>query len=530
MVSAKLREVMRIMRRRNPNIPRVMASVCWEIFFMRIYLDFPKIIKYSLCYEGLSPGIVFSGHLFEFFMNILNTIICGKKNLTLLRFISGNETRLVIITLVLIVGIEIADISISKIYLFNREEFPVGFALTAIAYVVGQYVILKYVSKVTNNIRKFGKLHFAMIHKITKIVQYVLVAILLCIILQMYVSSYYSTRLLVTSIWVSYVLAISLLVVLVLRFFYWFRSNRNSVVLLYGLSSVSIAAAAAISLLLSTLLLIGQPVDTYQIIGNESPSIPDNLVPLQYAYFVVSILSFIITWGATALMLRHHSVRFGIIKYWIIVSIPLLYFLMQFLPFFVYIFSSYSLANPALFSTIYTVVFSASKPGGGLLFAVAFWSLAKRISDKQLRSYMIIAGCGLALIFGSEQAVTLATRTYPPFGLATTSFFGLASYLVLIGIYSSALSVAEDSKLRRSIKTFALKESRLLDSIGTAQMEQEIQKRVLSVTRKTQELMTEETGIQSSLSEDDMRNYLEQVIREVKTQKTTTRKTNDGKP
>jgi hypothetical protein len=65
---------------------------------------------------------------------------------------------------------------------------------------------------------------------------------------------------------------------------------------------------------------------------------------------------------------------------------------------------------------------------------------------------------------------------------------------------------------RESIRHIALREPKLLDSIGIAQMEQEIQKRLLAATRKTQELMTEETGIQSSLSEDDMKLYLQQVI------------------
>ena len=64
-----------------------------------------------------------------------------------------------------------------------------------------------------------------------------------------------------------------------------------------------------------------------------------------------------------------------------------------------------------------------------------------------------------------------ALTSYPPFGLIMISFFGLASYLLLIGIYSSAISVAEDSNLRRSIRSFAMKESRLLDSIGMAQVE-----------------------------------------------------------
>ena len=45
---------------------------------------------------------------------------------------------------------------------------------------------------------------------------------------------------------------------------------------------------------------------------------------------------------------------------------------------------------------------------------------------------------------------------------------------MLIGNYSSAVSVSEDSKLRNLIRNFTVKESRLLDSIGTAQMEREI--------------------------------------------------------
>ena len=47
-------------------------------------------------------------------------------------------------------------------------------------------------------------------------------------------------------------------------------------------------------------------------------------------------------------------------------------------------------------------------------------------------------------------------------------------------------------------------------------MEQEIQKKVITFTKRIQDNMTEETGIQSSLTDEDMKEYLEQVIREVK--------------
>ncbi len=55
-------------------------------------------------------------------------------------------------------------------------------------------------------------------------------------------------------------------------------------------------------------------------------------------------------------------------------------------------------------------------------------------------------------------------------------------------------------------------------------MEQEIENRVLSFTKQNQDMLTEETGIQSSLSEEDMKQYLEQVISEVKMQRTSDKK------
>ena len=100
--------------------------------------------------------------------------------------------------------------------------------------------------------------------------------------------------------------------------------------------------------------------------------------------------------------------------------------------------------------------------------------------------------------------------------MATISFVGLSSYLLFVGIYASAVSVAEDSNLRRSIKKLAVKESKLLDSIGAAEMEQEIQKRVIVLTKETARTMSEQTGIESSLSEEEAKEYLHEVLTELK--------------
>ncbi len=444
----------------------------------------------------------------------------------LLSLISRNETVFLLILLFVIVGTEITDISINKIYLFiNSTEFPLEwnilvFISVAIVYIFGQYVILKYVRKAGKDFRSIEKSRFSIIHKIARVIQYALIAVLLVVSLQMIISSYYSIRLLITSIWISYAFAIFILVFLAIRFFHWFKFNRNVVVLFYGLSTTFIALDAGISLVLTTSLLIGQPIDVRQVVGSVSAFVPYNILPLQYALVVTSILSFIVTWIATVLMLRHHSQRLGAIKYWIIVSIPLVYFITQFQPVFLYVFTYYSLTGSVSFGIIYTIIFSASKPAGGLLFAAAFWSMARRIRTRQLRDYMIISAYGLALIFGSQQAIIIANKPYPPFGLATVSFLGLSSYLILVGIYSSAISVSEDSELRKSIRRYAIEESRLLDSIGMAQMEREIEKKVLAFTKRNQDKMAEETGIQSSLSEIETKQYLEGVLQEMRKQKT----------
>jgi hypothetical protein len=94
---------------------------------------------------------------------------------------------------------------------------------------------------------------------------------------------------------------------------------------------------------------------------------------------------------------------------------------------------------------------------------------------------------------------------------------GLASYLIYVGIYSSALSVANDVELRKTIRKSVEQQSELLDNIGTAEMERQLQNRVLSLTRDKPSQLTEETGIESSFrDEDELRNYIQKVIEEVK--------------
>ena len=71
----------------------------------------------------------------------------------------------------------------------------------------------------------------------------------------------------------------------------------------------------------------------------------------------------------------------------------------------------------------------------------------------------------------------------------------------MVGIYSSALSVAQDSNLRKTIRQYTLNEAKLSDNIGTAVMENELQRRVMKITKQHRDVLTEQTGIESTFSD-----------------------------
>ena len=275
------------------------------------------------------------------------------------------------------------------------------------------------------------------------IVQSILTAILIFVIVQMIVSSRYNVVLLVASTTMSYTLAIIVMVMLTQRFLLWFKSNRNFVVLSYGLSSAMISINSALTFILVSHILLDKPAEVTQsyIASNPPFFIAGSAMTMLYsAYVITSILSFVAIWIATALLLRHYSKRLGTIKYWIMLSIPLIYFLSQFLSLFLNIFILLFRPNPIFFGIFFTLIFSMSKPVGGILFGLAFLTIARSIRhDNIVRDYMIISAYGIILLFVSNEAIVLVDAPYPPFGLSTISFMGLSSYLILLGIYSSAI-------------------------------------------------------------------------------------------
>ena len=80
-------------------------------------------------------------------------------------------------------------------------------------------------------------------------------------------------------------------------------------------------------------------------------------------------------------------------------------------------------------------------------------------------------------------------------------------------------SESEDTSLRRSINTLARKESTLLGVGAAAEIQKEIQNRVMVAIRASATSLEEQSGVKPSLTDTEIRNHLEMVVQELRNAK-----------
>src|SRR5215212_3231754 len=175
--------------------------------------------------------------------------------------LTGYNSRKFLVIISIVVSFLIMDISLSNISDIVSVSTSWGFAAfiaVAIVYAVGQYLILDFVKKKSKRIRMKSP-HFNKLSTIMKIIQYVLTAIIVFIILQIFVNSYYYTSMLSLNSSISYATASIIMMILALKFFSWYRSNKNFILLLYGVSSIITSISIVSSLVFFTVILLDTP-------------------------------------------------------------------------------------------------------------------------------------------------------------------------------------------------------------------------------------------------------------------------------
>lgn len=429
------------------------------------------------------------------------------------------QAKTIFVTVCVIVASILIDTSVVKtsVYtggLHGSTADIVLFTVISLIYAMAQYLIVR----VTIERERFRTRTMILIHKSVIILQYVLIIILIITIVQMILTSSYSSIILKIVTWINYSMSIVFLGLLAKKFFSWYSTRRNLILITYAIAMLFLCMDSIMSIIdISYGLTIGASalisITKSGVAMISAPSLLSSTV--NSAYFIISLLAFTSIWFATVLLLKHYSNKIGKAKYWILVSIPLAYFLTQFQTILLYLFTPIRVTDPIIFGITYTLIFSASKPIGGILFGISFWIVSRGLNNPQVKKYMIISGYGLLLLFTASQHQVLLQYPYPPFGLPTICYVGLASYLVLVGVYSAALSVARDSELRKEFYKTARSQLDLLKTIGVTEMEKQLIKTYKSVDKRTRSLDN------NRFEKDDMRDALHGLVDEMDKEQVT---------
>jgi hypothetical protein len=444
--------------------------------------------------------------------------------------IIGDKKLLILVSILVVTFMVDSQIGYIADFIPERLATNEGIALfigIAVVFAIGGILTLEYVKTKTKEGRARA-LHLHATHIGVTIAQYVLIAIIAFVIAQILVTTQYNTVMIAAALSISYGLWIIMLALLSLAFISWLRSSRSSVtvskrnvmVLILALSMIAYVVNGVTGL--ANYLLMLQEQQKEVVTSADVAFFPEfdpesQQQQINAVYQIAGAIAYVLTWIGTVMLLRPYIHRIGKIKFYAIMGSAMVYYLINFPLFVLGYFTPTGESDAEVMNNI--LIFGIAAVLSGIIFGAAFLSIARTLQKgSALRDYMIIAAYGMLLFYvaGSAAATQAA---YPPFGLASVSFTGLSCYLIYTGLYSSAISVSQDGNLRQSIRRSAVKEVKFLESMGSAQMEKELQTRVLTIAKKNSDIMTEETGVQPSLSEDDMKQYLEEVIKEIRVKK-----------
>jgi hypothetical protein len=324
----------------------------------------------------------------------------------------------------------------------------------------------------------------------------------------------------------------------------WFRMRKTLILLLFGIASCLIMFSLAITLvyfqskLIDKVLSIDESAylsfsstisftnntDTFDLKNNfNTPNIPESKPddasnsPYLWVYHLKDIKNFSIDiyftliWIATSLLLLHNVKRIGFFKYWLIVSIAILYYLFAILPItdtFVQIFLNDDFRIAILLDTYSTPVF-------GLFASIGLWSVARSIRiHHDVKNFMTISAIGFFLFFLTGEAAVFQT-SFPPFGMINISLFFVSSYLLITGLSITALSISKDSELRKYIRNSTINTIKLLENMSDAEMEKEINNKVIQVLQRSEFINSQyPSSVSSSMSSTEIKKYIEELLKE----------------
>jgi hypothetical protein len=449
----------------------------------------------------------------------------GSKtsNSGILRRINYSDRKLFVVFFVMMTALvvensfsQVSDIVTDQIVSFWGLAL---FIVIAAVYAVGQFFMLEIIKSKTRQRRTSDTMRTS--ESVITIVQYVLTSVVVFIILQMVFSSQYYKDLLIVSATISIGVVIFLTILLSKRLLSWYKMYRQPIVLLFGLAAAGIVVFTMGKLIWADSALLTK--DPVIFPGSEIIWYPDleEDSPLHYVAFVLhqtQTAFILLLWGGAVLLLYHNFRRIGKARFWVLVGFPIVSFIGHLVYFYLDIGLTSAVADPISpsYQLIAMLLLLYSGIAVGIVIGLGFVLIGRFLKQgTDVRAYMIIAGLGF-MMFSNTSIAQIDQTPYPPYGIVSLSVLPLSMFMIVVGLSYSAISVAQDQTLRQIVRKSA-KDMKFLESIGRAEMEQEMKSSVMQILQTNAETLAEQSsGVQPSLSEEEIQQYLDQVIEQVR--------------
>jgi hypothetical protein len=390
---------------------------------------------------------------------------------------------------VVILAILFIDMQISNTaHLFYKDiSGDIGVAIfiaISFVYLIVQQYILSYANKEPLQIQ----VESSSFRRIKRIINFMIFFIVICfltIILEILISQYYDSIMLLLVLVATNAISIIAMSNMASKFFTWYQRRKEPTILIFATMYCIIAITAFVTVLFMGTLLIMQPEKIEPNIRVVLPTIEQGstLSIINYLYYYLAILSYVITWVITSLLLKDYSNKLGKTKYWIILSLPLIFYLSQLLVTQFGLFIPEDAVGNFTFQMWFLFFYTPSSLIGGILFSIPFYLIIRRTKiSKPLENFLRITAYGLILFFAAGSATVYHTP-YPPYGLLTVAVIGPSSYLMALGVYYSARIISRNRTIEGQMKK-SDKYSQFFARLGSAEKEKVLTEIVEEIGKK----------------------------------------------
>jgi hypothetical protein len=332
------------------------------------------------------------------------------------------------------------------------------------------------------------------------------------LMIQIITTTGYSLSLVLMTIGASNIAAIVILTSLSWKMIRWSRLSRDFTVWSFTITVLLLC----VNLVFMTLLLIdnGKAVESFvkpSRCGLMCYSVGSFYVPVYWTTYLISFFAII---ASSVILLKGFQTGWQKLKFWTVLTIALVLILMRLDSNLIR--NIVDLLNLQVAERHYlnSIILGLIGPLAGIMAGLAFYFMGKSITQTTVKNRVLLISYGVMLFLSLNQSVGLSHFQYPPFGIISISLIPLASYFLFLGVYYSAIYVAQDQKLRTmmsSPNSPVFKELKFLSNIGESENFLQVASGISEIMNNMAIKMEKESGVPSDW-EGSLRSYIQSAV------------------